>query len=866
MNKIYKVIWSKVRNCYVVVSELAKRNGKCSSSLNKKIIASFLAAGLVAALPTGVEAETFNPGTGSGIGVLSRNNNAWGNRTVVLNYQFFRKGEPVYIIWDNGGDQKFRAIDSNGSAFSSGSTIDQLVNRLRSSEYSTVTWIDLGTKNSTAFGDRTTVSGEGATAFGFYTSATANQATAFGHRTTATANRATAFGIETTASGKNSTSFGYKTQAVGENSTAWGSNTQAVGGGATAFGARTQARAENSVAWGNNSIVSGGRAIVNGVEYTDLEALRYNGDDGDSYYAYYLTGRDSAGNVVRLGGKEDDPDIIEGGYKYTYIKNSSGWVDYDANASAINVWYGEDEAARQKIDAWIAKTGADGGNGAVAGQYSTAFGNSSEVYAKNALGALGGKVEAGAHNSAAIGVTAEVSSKNAYAIGNGVTIGTGSAGSVALGGNGILKYDGTEYDDIIIRKRTYYDNTTHQEIEEYNVIGINSDGSEVQLNTTPFTTKDAALADIREKNPDYTSVGTGATNAFAAVGGKVSDNATNAIAMGSKASATLADSVALGSNAVANRAPATNAGHDVLTGKSYAGTGADSPVWKSTLAAVSVGGGEVLVDDGSGNMVTKTATRQITGVAAGSEETDAVNVAQLKRAAALETDNRNVGLIVNADGRREITSPYIHVEGVGDATAAFNNALAAYLISIEYTSLDDADKPAALATKIEELKTNNHFAVAKGTNSLAIGYEAQTDTSANKSGVFGNSSYVSGENSYSIGNSNNIYSNNTVALGNNINTGTGSNYAVAIGDTVFIDSNVSNATVIGYQASASVADSVALGSYSVASRRADGDAGYDFNTGKASTDITNNAWRPTHAAISIGDDSNVTRQITGVAA
>ena len=28
MNKIYKVVWSKARNCYVVVSELAKRHGK----------------------------------------------------------------------------------------------------------------------------------------------------------------------------------------------------------------------------------------------------------------------------------------------------------------------------------------------------------------------------------------------------------------------------------------------------------------------------------------------------------------------------------------------------------------------------------------------------------------------------------------------------------------------------------------------------------------------------------------------------------------------------------------------------------------------------------------------------------------------
>ncbi|MBQ5833032.1 MAG: ESPR domain-containing protein, partial [Selenomonadales bacterium] len=31
MNKIYKVIWSKVKNCYIVVSELAKRVSRSSS-------------------------------------------------------------------------------------------------------------------------------------------------------------------------------------------------------------------------------------------------------------------------------------------------------------------------------------------------------------------------------------------------------------------------------------------------------------------------------------------------------------------------------------------------------------------------------------------------------------------------------------------------------------------------------------------------------------------------------------------------------------------------------------------------------------------------------------------------------------------
>ena len=67
MNKIYKVIWSKAKNCYVVVSELAKRNGKCSSSLNKKIIAAFLAAGMTMAATVSVEASAVgvNPGNPS---------------------------------------------------------------------------------------------------------------------------------------------------------------------------------------------------------------------------------------------------------------------------------------------------------------------------------------------------------------------------------------------------------------------------------------------------------------------------------------------------------------------------------------------------------------------------------------------------------------------------------------------------------------------------------------------------------------------------------------------------------------------------------------------------------------------------------
>ena len=38
MNKIYKVIWSKVRNCYVAVSEIAKRNGKGGGAVGGAVV------------------------------------------------------------------------------------------------------------------------------------------------------------------------------------------------------------------------------------------------------------------------------------------------------------------------------------------------------------------------------------------------------------------------------------------------------------------------------------------------------------------------------------------------------------------------------------------------------------------------------------------------------------------------------------------------------------------------------------------------------------------------------------------------------------------------------------------------------------
>ena len=97
------------------------------------------------------------------------------------------------------------------------------------------------------------------------------------------------------------------------------------------------------------------------------------------------------------------------------------------------------------------------------------------------------------------------------------------------------------------------------------------------------------------------------------MGGTTAQNAANAAAIGKDAQAKLADSLALGSGSVADRQSGTK-GYDAATGAESTQT---SATWVANANAIAVGNGSNL-------------TRQITGVAAGSQDTDAVNLAKRK--------------------------------------------------------------------------------------------------------------------------------------------------------------------------------------------------------------------------------------------
>ena len=208
-------------------------------------------------------------------------------------------------------------------------------------------------------------------------------------------------------------------------------------------------------------------------------------------------------------------------------------------------------------------------------------------------------------------------------------------------------------------------------------------------------------------------------------------------AVGHNANASVMGAVALGSNSVADRPAATESGYDVTTGTNYDRYDKDSATWKATTGALSLGGtqeiktkvepgtpGAVEIDGEYYLVQTVETTRQITGVAAGLEDTDAVNVAQLKR---LENAMQIHDYSVNSvEPGKDLN--YDNKGATGDnAMAAGVNAIA------------EAENATAVG----------NMAIARNKNSTAVGNMALA--SADSAAAFGDNAQATIKDSVAIG-------------------------------------------------------------------------------------------------------------------
>ena len=378
------------------------------------------------------------------------------------------------------------------------------------------------------------------------------------------------------------------TKATGLNSTAFGYNTLASGQGALAFGGiGAQIVREDPEDKLSNKVL---------VLYDPNEA------SGDNAVAFGLNTKATANQATVFGLSN----IASG-------ENATAWGNENsATAENATAWGNENSATAENATAW-------GNWNTAEGKKSTAWGDGNTTEGENAT--------AWGYSNTASGKNATSWGERNIAVGINAT--AWGAESVAYGQNATAF---GEYTRAYGRASTSWGEEDTEAIGDYSTAwgevtkayGENSTtwggySKAYGKNATAFGYYSEAYGNnslailgaktgFGERTDDKDKYGNWI---YTVTGGE------NAMAVGENAHAKLDDSIALGSRAVADREKGV-VGYD-LTGEDHSEDA--SGVWVSTENAVSVGD----ADNG--------VTRQITGVAAGTNDTDAVNVAQLKKVA-----------------------------------------------------------------------------------------------------------------------------------------------------------------------------------------------------------------------------------------
>lgn len=510
---------------------------------------------------------------------------------------------------------------------------------------------------------------------------------AFGENTRAEFNDSVAFGNGSQALSTGAMAHGNRTSAVGQYTTTWGNNTVAAGENSTAFGKDAMAGAidENGaviVNYNNQSTKidkNGYKAYVDANDNTQSGTYTVNG--GETHNYVILAGTDNKKYICDYHGdirevtSIDDNGVITAGNVVTnapvtkIVGGTNGFnVDGHQNATAFG---NATRATAAESTAW--------GQGSIAsGEASTAFGIKSKAEGKNSLAGLGGQAvnensialgkDTKANNaqqavSVAIGENAEASGERSLAIGFGVSekvngqddttltstkasgesaiaIGTDVVAqgqhSVAMGSHTDAAKDSSVaigFDTHTVSDSAVAIGSGTRAEGRYSVaLGLSSvAGKETNDATNPLNGGGSVAIGYgtSAKASRSVAIGTGATAA----------DAEFTTALGDSANAQQRGSVAIGAGSVATRAAGNKEGgteykEAYLIPDVSKATDVEKATWTSTEGAVSVGGTAKYQEyDENGNKGTKTKllTRQITNVAAGSLDTDAVNVAQLKQ-------------------------------------------------------------------------------------------------------------------------------------------------------------------------------------------------------------------------------------------
>ena len=670
MNKIFKVVWNKSKNCYVVVSEFAKNN-----SGKKKIVVAGIFAALAMTNANVALAVNEVPTSTGGASV------AFGDSATVTGANAVGLGNSASVTGVNavalGTNVKATTSDAvvigtaaKAETAAGGVAIGQ--NAYSKGLYSNTPSVAVG-KNSIA---------NGGTAIAIGTSATVNEAgTNFSQGIAIGGGAlpgqgATVVGDQAIAIGGNTKALGHSSIVIGGDDADRMTSTKAVytdinTGKATVAtvsdavkaltGYEIKWRDYNNATADHIGITVGtkgqsgnaGIAIGTGADSKNriagaLTGINTSAADNDSVTNAIAIGtgaKANRDNSVALGGGSttDKPGTIQSSYTLSNGLTAT-WAGGDKTLPGDIVSFGAEGYERQLKNVApgeVSATSTDAINGsqlaAIVDQiaYKYVSINSTDTPNKDNTGAK-------ANNSIAIGPNASTdnTATSSVAIGDGAnttgrsTVALGlsaqatSANATALGANSIASQD-----DTVAVGHGAKATDGNASAFGADAIASNIESTAIGHGTAASGASSTALGN-RTKVGGTAGVGIGmlanATKDYGiAIGGQSSSTADNGIAIGRNssvsenngiaigdgASATTADGVAIGSKSVASTAAGV-AGYNANTGRTDTYANLTGATLTSTLGGVAVG--------------TTNQTRQINYVAAGTADTDAVNVAQLK--------------------------------------------------------------------------------------------------------------------------------------------------------------------------------------------------------------------------------------------
>ena len=268
MNRIFKVIWSRTKGCYVVVAETARNMSKRSTmtsvfaKMSGPVIASALCMSMMS--PMIVYGSTIVQGAGAqaknGTVAIGDNSTAMADNSVAL-------GTGATVTKNNRanvGNVQGVAIGRNATVeVNNGVAIGNLtkVASLNGFALGNTSWAGYDEAGNYVGADNDQAFGTNARAWG-------GSSMAFGNNAKAAAGGAVAMGNGSQARGKWAVAIGNNAQAKGEGSRALGVNSYAVGLNSIAMGWESNAREDSSLAIGTysdsvqkNSIAIGNRAV-----------------------------------------------------------------------------------------------------------------------------------------------------------------------------------------------------------------------------------------------------------------------------------------------------------------------------------------------------------------------------------------------------------------------------------------------------------------------------------------------------------------------------------------------------------------------------------------------------------------------------